>query len=101
MESDFRCSRIIGRNFNLSWRFRETFAASAAFYEARQEDLGMLFFHRRRLVRLFKDEREREVFTRKRDEGRYEDLLSDPQPDPLLLPPFEMVGSDVVVMCEE
>lgn len=77
---------IIGRNLNLSWRFRDTFEAAAAFYLAREEELGTSFFHRRRLVRLFRDERERDVFGRKQREGRYDGLLSDPQPDPLVPP---------------
>ena len=77
---------IIGRNLNLSWRFRRTFEAATAFYLAREQDLGVPFFHRRKLVRLFRDPRERDVFTRKRDEGIYEGLLSEPQPEPLVSP---------------
>lgn len=77
---------IIGRNMNLSWRFRETFGTAREFYRRRELDLGISFFHRRNLVRLFKDARERDTFHRKRDEGRYEGLISDPQPSPLVLP---------------
>jgi len=75
---------IIGRNFNLSWRFRETFEAAADFYRTLEGILRTRFFRPRRLVRLFKDEREAEVFRRKDAEGRYEGLLSDPQPQPLV-----------------
>jgi glycine/D-amino acid oxidase-like deaminating enzyme len=77
---------IIGRNMNLSWRFRETFEAAQAFYRQREDALGCRFFHHRKLVRLFKDTRERDTFVRKRDEGLYEGLISDPQPDPLVPP---------------
>lgn len=77
---------IIGRNMNLSWRFRETFESAQEFYRQRESGLGIRFFHRRRLVRLFKDARERDVFARKRAEGLYEGLLSEPQPDPLVHP---------------
>jgi len=55
---------IIGRNFNLSWRFRETFEAAADFYRTLEGILRTRFFRPRRLVRLFKDEREAEVFRR-------------------------------------
>lgn len=77
---------IIGRNYNLSWRFRESFEAAATFYRAREQQLGEHFFRESPLVRLFRDERERETFGRKRDEGRYDGLLTEPQPDPLVPP---------------
>jgi len=75
---------IIGRNYNLSWRFRECFAAAEKFYRAREADLGVSFFRELPLVRLFREEHEREVFERKRQAGLYDGLLSDPQPDPLV-----------------
>jgi len=75
---------IIGRNFNLSWRFRESFDAATDFYRAREEQLETQFFRKSPLVRLFRNERERETFGRKRDNGLYDGLLSDPQPDPLV-----------------
>ena len=75
---------IIGRNYNLSWRYRESFAAAAGFYQAREQQLGTRFFRETPLVRLFRNPQERETFERKRDSGLYDGLLSDPQPDPLV-----------------
>jgi glycine/D-amino acid oxidase-like deaminating enzyme len=75
---------IIGRNLNLSWRFRESFEVGASFYQERGGDLGVTFFRELPLVRLFRDERERETFERKRADGRYDGLLSELQPEPLV-----------------
>lgn len=75
---------VIGRNYNLSWRFRESFEAATGFYRAREEQLGTRFFRESPLVRLFRDENERNTFERKRVGGVYDGLLTDPQPDPLV-----------------
>jgi glycine/D-amino acid oxidase-like deaminating enzyme len=75
---------IIGRNYNVSWRFRECFVAAEKFYRAREEDLGVSFFRELPLVRMFREEHEREVFEKKRAAGLYDGLLSAPAPDPLL-----------------
>jgi len=77
---------IIGRNFNLSWRFGQTIECAVRFYRERERELGASFLRSCRLVRLFRETREREVFERKRAEGLYRGLLSDPQPDPLVPP---------------
>lgn len=74
---------IIGRNFNLSWRFRESFEIGTGFYRTREQQLETRFFRESPLLRLFRNERERETFERKRDKGLYDGLLTDPQPDPL------------------
>jgi glycine/D-amino acid oxidase-like deaminating enzyme len=73
---------IIGRNYNVSWRFRECYAAAKRFYREREEELGVSFFRELPLVRMFREEHERKVFGKKRAKGLYEGLLSDPQPEP-------------------
>jgi glycine oxidase len=75
---------VIGRNYNLSWRFRESFETAAEFYQAREKQLDTHFFRKSPLVRLFRDENERDTFERKRADGLYDGLLTDPQPDPLV-----------------
>ena len=74
---------ITGKRLATTWRLGELWPAAVAFYSRVEAETGRPVFHRRRMVRLFATDEERDVFARKRDtefRGRVE------VPEPLVNP---------------
>lgn len=58
---------ITGRRLARSWRLDDLWPAAVASYRRAEVETGTTFFHLRRVVRLFRDEGEREIFERRKD----------------------------------
>lgn len=82
---------ITGQRLALSWRAGEMLVAARAFYPRIEQRTGTAFFHDRTAVRLFKNDIEREIWAKRRDQPAFKTFLSEPQPASLLDP---AVGDD-------
>lgn len=67
---------ITGKRLALTWRLTEILPAAVAFYRDVEVATGSSFFTRRPALRLLADERERDIFARRRD-GEFRDLVRE------------------------
>lgn len=77
---------ITGQRLALSWRVDEMLAAARAFYARIERRIGVPFFYPRPAIRLFQNDAEREIWSKRRLNDSYVKHLSVPQPDVLLDP---------------
>ena len=82
------CSRIAaglitpvtGQRLVVTWRWAEFWPVACQFYGQLQQQLADNFFHRRRMLRLFQRESERELFAQRRDSDEFRELVDPPTP---------------------
>ena len=61
---------ITGKRLAKSWRIDEFWPCASAFYRERERELGVDFFHEKPVVRVFRSEEERALWTRRWREER-------------------------------
>ncbi len=56
---------VTGMRLNLSWRYGELYPEAMAFYQKRERELGERFYFAKPIVRLFRDEKARELWSKR------------------------------------
>ncbi len=83
---------VTGKRLYLSWRCNEFLPVARNFYLRIERHTGQTFFHDRIAVRLFRSDKERQIWQKRSVQPEYRSHLLDPQPAPLVDPELTNAG---------
>ncbi len=75
---------ITGMRLTVNWRFDALHPEAVMFYEERERLLERQFYFPMPLVRLFRDEKERGMWSRRREDAAVRELIDPAAPEPLV-----------------